>query len=238
MNADQFNASMTNWMQTQKSTSVVFVQKGQVFTDSLVVAEKFGKSHDNVLRDIKAQLKKLEEAGESHWGVLNFEETQYQHPQNRQLYPKFDLTEKAFVMIAMGYTTPEAMKMKVWFLEEFNRMEQQLKLGFNKEDLSPQLQLLINIEQRTKGVEQDIATLKKVVDEEVWITELQKCRIREEVNKRLTILRYLGYDNAFHQGLYGSLKSHFQVGKYDKIPRKDFDIAISFIQEWYPKRRN
>lgn len=238
MNQDQFNASMTNWMQTQKSTSVVFVQRGQVFTDSLVVAEKFGKSHDNVLRDIKAQLKKLEEAGESQWGVINFEETQYQHPQNRQWYPKYDLTEDAFAIIAMSYTTPEAMKMKVLFLNEFKRMRKQIQLGVDVSSFSPELQYMIKLEQRTQGVELEVTALKRVVDNEVWITEVQKCRIREEVNKRLTTLRYLGYDNAFHQGLYSALKSHFGVSKYDKIPRKDFEISISFIKGWYPKRRN
>lgn len=105
---------------------LVFIDKNRPVTDSLKVAEVFGKSHDNVIRDIRQQIEKLIEAGEGHWGVLNFEDTQYQHPQNKQWYPKYNLTEDAFAIVAMSYVTPEAMKMKVKFLEEFKRMRDEL----------------------------------------------------------------------------------------------------------------
>lgn len=107
-------------------TQLVYINDGRVVTDSLTVAEVFGKSHDHVIRDVKKQLQKLCEAGEGEWGVTNFGETTYQHPQNRQWYKKYDMTEDAFAIIAMSYTTPEAMKMKVRFLQEFKRMREQI----------------------------------------------------------------------------------------------------------------
>lgn len=216
---------------------LVFIHNGQVFTDSLTVAQKFNKTHDNVMRDIKVQLAKLGEAGEQEWGVINFEETHYQHPQNQQWYPKYDLTEDAFAIIAMSYTTSEAMKMKVRFLGEFKRMRQQIQGGVNIGQLSPQLQFMIQLEQRTTGVENEVTALKQVVDNEVWITESQRGRIRDAVNLRVSQLMKNGYMNAHFQGIYSALKTHFGVSKYDKIPRKDFDIAMDIIRGWYPKRR-
>ena len=105
---------------------LVFVENGRPVTDSLTVAREFRKSHDHVIRDIRQQLVKLNDAEESEWGVTNFGETQYQNQQNGQWYTKFDLTEEAFAIIAMSYTTPEAMKMKVKFIEEFKRMRLEL----------------------------------------------------------------------------------------------------------------
>ncbi|ANS45886.1 hypothetical protein BT246_04480 [Bacillus thuringiensis] len=97
----------------------VFTERNQVVTDSLTMAQMFGKEHKNVIRDIEVQLEKLIEANETEWGRLNFEPTQYQHYQNKQWYPKFNLTEDAFAIVAMSYITPEAMKMKIKFLQEF-----------------------------------------------------------------------------------------------------------------------
>ncbi|WP_025852826.1 Rha family transcriptional regulator, partial [Paenibacillus ehimensis] len=108
-------------------TKLVFIENNRPVTDSLTVAEVFGKTHDHVMRDIRQQIEKLREAGEEMWGVSNFGEAQYQHQQNKQWYPKFNLTEDAFAIVAMSYVTPEAMRMKVRFLEEFKRMREALQ---------------------------------------------------------------------------------------------------------------
>lgn len=107
---------------------LVFIENNRVVTDSLTVAECFDKNHNHVLRDIETQISKLFEAGEGEWGMTNFGQTQYQHPQNKQFYKKYLLTEEAFTLVAMSYVTPEAMKMKVHFIEEFKRMKKELQL--------------------------------------------------------------------------------------------------------------
>lgn len=231
---------------------LVFIENNRPVTDSLTIAEVFGKSHDNVMRDIRMQIEKLTEAGETQWGILNFEEAHYQHQQNKQFYPKYNMTEDAFAIVAMSYVTPEAMKMKVKFLEEFKRMREQIanqsQSAFT--ELSPQLQFLIQIEQKTKALEQKQAAietkqvqqdrqyseLKLVVDNEVWLTENQKAEIQEKVKNRCGVLQNMGYPSSF-QGIYSALKTHFAVTKYDKIPRKDFEKAIDFIRGWYPKKQ-
>lgn len=106
---------------------LVFIDNGRVLTDSLMVADVFGKEHKNVFRDVGVHLTKLEEAGEGEWGRLNFEHTPYTHPQNGQTYQKYVMTEDGFAIIAMSYITPAAMKMKVRFIEQFKRMAAQLQ---------------------------------------------------------------------------------------------------------------
>lgn len=131
---------------------LVFIENNRPVTDSLTVAEVFGKDHRNVIRDIEVQIEKLNEAGEKEWGVLNFEQTQYQHPQNKQWYPKFNLTEDAFAIVAMSYVTPEAMKMKVRFLEEFKRMRDELnKPAFQLPQTMPEALRLLAAEMEEKA---------------------------------------------------------------------------------------
>lgn len=83
---------------------------------------------------------------------------------------------------------------------------------------------------------QEMSALKLVVDNEIWLTENQKAEIQEKVKSRCGVLQSMGYPSSF-QGIYSALKTHFNVTKYDKIPRKDFEKAIDFIRGWYPKKQ-
>jgi len=81
-----------------------------------------------------------------------------------------------------------------------------------------------------------ITELKLVVDNEIWLTENQKADIQDKVKNRCGVLQSMQYSTSF-QGIYSALKTHFNVPKYDKIPRKDYDKALDFIRGWYPKKR-
>ncbi len=102
---------------------LVTIRKNRALTDSLIVAIEFDKDHDDVLRDIRNQIDKLKDAGENEFSLRNFEESTYTNERGRE-YPKIDLTEEAFVLVAMSYNTVKAMKMKVRFIEEFKHMRQ------------------------------------------------------------------------------------------------------------------
>lgn len=101
---------------------LVFIESGQVVTDSLTVAEVFGKEHKNVLADIRKQ---SEYAGED-FAQLNFQPGSYKD-KNKQKRPKVNLTEDAFTLIAMSYNTKESVQMKVKFIQEFKRMRASLQ---------------------------------------------------------------------------------------------------------------
>ncbi|MDK7418695.1 ORF6C domain-containing protein [Bacillus cereus] len=220
----------------------VFTEKNQVVTDSLTMAQMFGKEHKNVIRDIEVQLEKLTEANETEWGQLNFEPTQYQHYQNKQWYPKFNLTEDAFAIVAMGYITPEAMKMKIKFLQEFKRMKEHIQKVQQQpksvEDaIIYSMTELKQIKSRQDHTEEEMNKMKILVDNELWLTEQHKGAVQRKVKQRVFELKKEGYVNASYQGIYGALKRHFGVAKYDKIPRKYYQNAMRFIAGWYPPER-
>ncbi|MED3325953.1 ORF6C domain-containing protein [Bacillus thuringiensis] len=220
----------------------VFTEGNQVVTDSLTMAQMFGKEHKNVIRDVEVQLEKLNEANETEWGQLNFEHTQYQHYQNKQLYPKFNLTEDAFAIVAMSYITPEAMKMKIKFLNEFKRMKEHIQ-KIQQQPISIEdavihsMTELKQLKLRQDQAEEEMNKVKHLVDNEIWLTEQNKEAVQRKVKRRVFELKEEGYDNASYQGIYGALKRHFGVAKYDKIPRKYYQNAMRFIAGWYPSER-
>jgi Rha family phage regulatory protein len=93
-------------------------------TSSKVIAEKFGKEHRNVTRDIRALIDTNPE-----WGALNFEQTPYTDRQNGQTYHMYEMTRDGYSMLVMGFTGKKAMEWKIKFLEAFNAMEERLRAG-------------------------------------------------------------------------------------------------------------
>jgi Rha family phage regulatory protein len=57
-------------------------------------------------------LKRAHGCTRNHSLLLNFEESTYKNERGRE-YKKYLLTEEAFTLVAMSYTTPEAMKMNI-----------------------------------------------------------------------------------------------------------------------------
>lgn len=96
----------------------------QPLTNSLLVAETFGKEHRNVLRDIKNLIE---------GGVLKneqtpmFEETTYMSEQNKQIYPLYVMNQDGFTLLAMGFNGKKAMEFKLKYIEAFNAMKKQIE---------------------------------------------------------------------------------------------------------------
>lgn len=88
-------------------------------TTTLMVADKFGKRHDNVLRDVK----NLDIPRKIH--RLNFEEISYTDSYGRK-QPYFEMTKDGFMLLVMGFHGKSAMKWKLKFISLFNKMEQKL----------------------------------------------------------------------------------------------------------------
>lgn len=90
-------------------------------TTSRVVAEKFGKLHKNVLRDIE----KITSETPDEFNRLNFEPVTYLDAKG-EARPQYELTRDGFTLLAMGFTGKAAMEWKIRFIEAFNMMEAEL----------------------------------------------------------------------------------------------------------------
>lgn len=110
----------------------------QVLTNSLLVAEKFGKSHKDVIRSIKELLTSAQNCANL------FIESEYPDTYGR-MQPMYVMNRDGFSLLVMGFTGREALKFKMDFLEAFNKMETLLNsddyiLGRSQEILQNRLQ--------------------------------------------------------------------------------------------------
>ncbi|WP_242270980.1 ORF6C domain-containing protein [Bacillus cereus group sp. BfR-BA-01425] len=224
----------------------VFMEGNQVVTDSLTISQMFDKEHKNVKRDIFETLSKLDELRGIEeieelgidFNTLKFELVEYQDSRNRNQH-KYVLNFDAFMLVTMGYTTQKAMLIKMKYINEFNKMKEHIqKQPTTVEDaIIHSMTELKQIKERQNHTEEEMNKMKLLVDNELWLTEQHKGSVQRKVKQRVFELKKEGYDNASYQGIYGALKRHFGVAKYDKIPRKYYQNAMRFITGWYPPER-
>jgi anti-repressor protein len=98
---------------------LVFIENNRPVTDSLIIAETFGKEHKHVMRDIR-ELECSEEFNRSNFGL-----TDYTDSMNRT-YQKYLITQDGFSFLVMGYTGKEAARFKELYINQFNRMRDEL----------------------------------------------------------------------------------------------------------------
>lgn len=113
----------------------------QAMTNSLLVAEKFGKEHRHVLDSIRSILMTAENSA-----LLSmFIESTYYSSQNKEL-PMYVISRDGFTLLVMGFNGKEALSFKLEFMNAFNKMESMLKsddyiLARSQEILNNRLQL-------------------------------------------------------------------------------------------------
>ena len=110
----------------------------QAMTNSLLVAEKFGKEHKNVLRDIQNLV------AQNSAAKLYFFESEYEN--RGKNYPMYIMNKEGFSLLVMGFNGKNALNFKIDFLNAFNKMESMLKsddyiLARSQEILNQRLQL-------------------------------------------------------------------------------------------------
>ncbi len=100
--------------------NLVFNQNGAALTNSLLVAEKFGKRHADVIRSIDnmivadAKLRSL------------FISATYDDEQGKPRV-MYIMNRDGFTLLAMGFTGKKALEFKLQYIEAFNKMESELK---------------------------------------------------------------------------------------------------------------
>ena len=133
-------------------------ENNQALTNSLLVAEKFGKNHRDVLESVRELIKGCAENSADPM----FVETTYINEQNGQEYPMFIMNRDGFTLLAMGFTGKKAMKFKLDYISAFNEMEKALK---EQEKPLSQLEILVQSAQALLDQSRRIENVEKRLDE-------------------------------------------------------------------------
>lgn len=104
------------------AVDLVHADHGQPLTTSRRVAQRFGKRHRDVLRSIQRLIAEADPA----FTERSFALSEYADPTGRAL-PEYHLTQAGFMLLAMGFTGPDALALKVQFIRAFDAMAHELQ---------------------------------------------------------------------------------------------------------------
>lgn len=95
-------------------------EKGNAVTTSLLVAQKFGKEHKNVLASIREMISSAENSAQYYYS------SSYKDSSGKS-NDMYVMNRDGFSLLVMGFTGKDALAFKISFIEAFNKMEQALK---------------------------------------------------------------------------------------------------------------
>lgn len=138
----------------------IFTENGQPVIDSREVADMIGKPHNDLMKSIRNYAQYISTAGDFSLSDFFIEST-YRDSTGREL-PCYLLTKKGCDMVANKMTGEKGVLFTAAYVTAFEKLQNAVQT--NLSSLSPQLQLLINMEMEQKRQAEQLATVEQKVD--------------------------------------------------------------------------
>lgn len=207
-------------------------QNGQVLTNSLLVAEKFCKEPNDVVRSIDNLLQNADNECDAKVRDMFVEYTEDVPQPNGGVKSarRFIMNRDGFTLLAMGFTGKKALKFKLEYIEAFNTMEEALKRHLSSAQMfAMQANINLEYEKRIENVENEIAAMKKEREENGKL--LLSLSLSPEVipqlsirdNIRQLVNRYAEATNTATRDVYHKIYNqlyylyHISINNYKKV---------------------
>ena len=193
-------------------TDLVFRgQNDQVCTSSFKVAEFFEKNHPDVVRAIDRLRDKLQstdfQCDAKMSSEIIFEEHFEDIPQPNGGIKKgkyFIMNKDAFTLLAMGFTGKRVLEFKIAYINEFNKMEAELKSQQTKqlsaaESLLQSVQLLVAHERQLEILEHNQKNMQGAISslyDKVYGMQFETDMVKQKLNNEIDRYTVIGYCSA------------------------------------------
>ncbi len=194
---------------------------------SIEVAEMVGKAHNDLLKDIRRYCEQL---GQGKIPQSDFfTESTYKNSQNKEM-PCYNVTKKGCEFIAHKLTGVKGTEFTAKYINRFHDMEDTIRQGIPN-DLSPQLQLLINMEMKQKEHDQKLEELDGKVDAIKDVVALRPNAWRKEsgniINRIAQSLGGYEHIKLIREESYRALEERMHVALNIRLANKKKTNALN-----------
>lgn len=217
----------------------VISHNGQLVTESREVAKMTDKRHADLIRDIENYKAVLDQNAKLRSDDF-FIETSYQAGTGRN-YKCFMLTRKGCDMVANKMTGEKGVLFTAEYVCRFEEMEQQLqqqpRILTDKERLKASMKLSLEHDEKIEKHDERITYL----EDHMRIDGLQEKRLQDK--GKSVVIESLGgmKSNAYQEisrkafaAIWRDFKKHFDIPRYNELPRKQYEDGIRFLSMWQP----
>lgn len=178
--------------------------------------------------------------------VGNFAESSYLNSQNKRM-PMYIMNKKGFTILAMSYTGKEAMKFKEAYIDQFEKMENELKtpkILSDREKLMASMRLSLETASEIAIMKEDVQEVKvgvkevrSMVENQITLDHGEQRRIQKGIAQKVYELDAdQNIRTRLFRELHREIKDRFGVASYKDIKRKDMLVAVRYIEAWVPRR--
>lgn len=215
-------------------------ENSQALTNSLLVAEKFGKEHGDVLKAIDALMSKMSD--NQCKGYFDDTSIEVSQPNGGVRYSRVVVMNRdGFTLLVMGFTGKKALQFKLDYIAAFNAMENELRKPKQmtlSEQLLMQAQFNVEQEKRISAVEQRLDNMDKEREEngrlllEAKLSDIPtpqqsvRSRINELVceNARATNTAHRDVWNTIYKKL--KYLYHISINSYKKVKPTETKLDV------------
>lgn len=190
-------------------TDLVFRgQNDQVITSSYKVAETFEKNHSDVVRSIDRLVSRLQSTdyqcdAKMRSGIIfeaHFEDVPQPNGGTKKA-KYFIMNKDAFTLLAMGFTGAKAVEFKIKYINEFNRMEAELKSQQAKqlslaESVLESVKLIVAHERQLSLLETQQRNMQKAMNglfDRVNSLSFENDMMKQKLNNEIERYTVIGY---------------------------------------------
>lgn len=217
-------------------------QNDQVLTNSILVAEKFGKEPNDVVRAIDNLLQNADNECDAKVRDMFVEYTEDVPQPNGGVKSarRFIMNRDGFTLLAMGFTGKKALKFKLEYIAAFNSMENALKRHLSSAQMfAMQANINLEYEKRIENIENEIAEIKKEREENgkfllsvaMSSEELPQLSMRDNI--RQLVNKYASAMNIRQQDVWRKIYDqlyylyHISIRNYKKARRDESKLEIA-----------
>ncbi|PGC94624.1 Rha family transcriptional regulator [Bacillus toyonensis] len=153
---------------------------------SMEVAEMVEKRHRDLLRDIENYIQHMTTGQSANMRSDNyFIESSYQAGTGKN-YKCYNITKKGCELIAHKMIGQKGTLFTVTYIERFYEMENHIKTN-QLPELSPQLQVLINMEMKQKELEKQVAMIKDELEGKYSLSQPIVADVEEQTTPKVKL---------------------------------------------------
>lgn len=190
---------------------------------SLEVADMVGRTHDNVLKDIRNI---IEQIGSVKSYESYFVEDTYKNSQNKT-FPCFKLTKKGCELFGGRMSGAKGTHFAMDYIERFNQMEQHIKQQPDISNLSPELQMFNQMFQAVANQEQKLVEVSDRVDNISNIVALNTTNWREDSN---ILIRKISQKVGGVSGAYSDIRNEIYL-EVDRRAGAKLKVRLQFLRD-------
>lgn len=208
---------------------LVFIQDGKTVTDSLTVAEVFGKRHSDVLRSID-NLECSAEFNERNFASVDYIDAKGQHRR------KVIMNQDGFSFLVMGYTGKEAARFKEMYIRAFNQMREQLNRP--ADPLKALMQATHNLLASQEMIVERLDGVEQKVDSQITLDSGQQRRLQKAISQKVySLVSDREERSELYRQLHRDIKDRWGVPSYKDVLRHELQEVLNFIDAWKPIRK-